>query len=253
VNSTIVGLAAFASTCTAALLAITIRGLLPTHHLEGNSKEFVNLVLGLIATLTALVLGLLISSAHSAFEAQENELQQLGIHIFQIDRNLANFGPETQELRALLKHMISTDIDRVWSKDGRAPPAYASIEAQQEGERLFEGVENLAPKTDVQRWDQSRTLHLLEGVGETRRLLVEQSRHTLGWPILAVLVSWLTVLFFGFGLFARFNATVLVALLIGSASVAGAVFLILEMNQPYGGWMRLSSAPLLEALTQMGH
>ncbi len=88
-------------------------------------------------------------------------------------------------------------------------------------------------------------------MGETRLLLGEQERGSLSWPFLVVLVFWLAVLFAGFGLFVRFNATVFVALVIGAVSVAGALFLIIEMNQPYSGLMRISDAPIRDVLTQM--
>ncbi len=209
-------------------------------------------MLGLIGTITALVLGLLISSAHSEYDAQESEVQQLGVHVYQIDRVLAHFGSESLELRGKLRRLVADDVARIWPDGGVAAADYAPLSAQREAEELFEGVAGLAPKTDLERMGQSRALQLLSSVGETRRLLVEQSHGGLSWPFLIVLVSWLTVLFFGFGLFARLNATVVAALFVGSLSVAGAIFLILEMNQPYGGWMQISSAPLRDALVQMG-
>ena len=209
-------------------------------------------MLGLIATITALVLGLLISSAHSEYDAQESEVQQLGVHVYQIDRVLAHFGSESLELRGKLRRLVAADVARIWPDGGVAAAAYAPLSAQQEAEELFEGIAGLAPKTDLERMGQSRALQLLSSVGETRRLLVAQSHGGVSWPFLIVLISWLTVLFFGFGLFARLNATVVAALFVGSLSVAGAVFLILEMNQPFGGWMQISSAPLRDALVQMG-
>jgi hypothetical protein len=105
----------------------------------------------------------------------------------------------------------------------------------------------------LQRLGQSRALELLGHIGDTRHLLIEQARGSLSWPFLVVLISWGSVLFFGFGLFARYNATVVAALCVGSLSVAGAIALILQMNQPYGGWIQVSSAPLRAALAQMGH
>ncbi len=111
--------------------------------------------------------------------------------------------------------------------------------------------ERLPAKTDLERFGQSRALQLLASVAETRRLPAEQSQGWLSRPFLMVLISWLAVLFFGFGLFTRISATVLVALVVGCLSVAGAIFLILEMNQPYGGWMQVSSTPLRDALAQM--
>ncbi len=252
-NSTIGSLAAFGCVFAAALAAIFIRVRLPPHHFEGDSKEFVKLVLGLVATITALVLGLLISSAHTEYDAQESEVQQLGVHLYQIDRILAHFGSRSPEQRELLRRLVAGDIARIWPDGGGSSAAlYAPLSVQQDAEQLFDGIASLEPKTDLERMGQSRALQLLSSVGETRRLLVAQSHGSLSWPFLVVLISWLTVLFFGFGLFARFNATVVAALFVGAASVAGAIFLILEMNQPYGGWMQISSAPLRDALVQMG-
>ncbi len=251
-NSTVASLLTFGCTFGAASVAILVRARLPTHHLEGDSKEFLKLVLGLIATITALVLGLLISAAHSVYEAQDCVLQQLGVNVYQIDRILAHFGPDAIQERALLRRIVAADLTRIWPNDGVGVATNMPLSAQQEAEGLYDGIASLSPKTDLQRFDQNRALQLLASVGETRRLLVEQSQGALSRPILVVLVSWLIVLFFGFGLFARFNATVLVALIVGSLSVAGAIFLIIEMNQPYGGWMQVSSAPLRDALAQMG-
>ena len=149
-----------------------------------------------------------------------------------------------------MRKIIAADLARVWPQDS-TPPTIDPLLAQEDMEKLFEGIAGLSPKSELQKFTRSRALELLATVGETRHLMIEQSRGSLSWPFLIVLVSWQTVLFFGFGLFARFNATVVVALLVGSLSVAGAIFLILEMNQPYTGWMQISSAPLSEALTQM--
>ncbi len=210
-------------------------------------------MLGLIATITALVLSLLISSAHSVYDEQQAELQQLGVHLYQIDRILAHFGPDAARQREKLREIVAADVARIWPNDGGAPAISAPLSARLEAESIFDGIASLVPKTDLQRFGQSRALQLSSSVGETRRLMVEQSRGALSMPFLVVLVSWSTVLFFGFGLLTRFNVTVVAALLVGALSVAGAIFLILEMNQPYSGWMQLSSDPLRNALAQMGH
>jgi hypothetical protein len=252
-NSTLVGLLAFGCTFGASLTAISIHDRLPAQHLEGDSKDVVKLVMGLIATITALVLGLLISSAHTAYDAQEAELQQLAVHVYQVDRILAHFGSDATPQREQLRRLLEADIARIWRSGGAGNPPYAPLAAQEEAEGLFESIASLSPKNDLQRFGQSRALQLLASVGETRRLLVEQSQGELSWPFLVVVVSWLTILFFGFGLFARFNATVAAAFFVGSLSVAGAISLILQMNQPYAGWLQVSSAPLRAALAQIGH
>jgi hypothetical protein len=219
--------------------------------MEGDSKELIKLVMGLIATITALVLGLQISSAHSAYEAQEAELEQLSVHLYQVDRILDHFGPDALETRDLLRLIVTADIERTWASGGVGANRFALLSTQRESERLFDAIVNLSPKTDLQRFGQSRALQLLGTIGETRRLMVEQAQSAVSVPFLIILVSWLTILFFSFGLFASFNATVVSALFVGAASVAGAVFLILAMSEPYGGLMRISDAPLRDALTQI--
>jgi uncharacterized membrane protein len=251
-NSTIVTLLVFGCTFGAALLAVLVRQRLPQHHVEGDSREVVKLVLGLMATLTALVLGLLISSAHAAYDAQDAELQQLSVHLYQLDRILAHFGPAAADERAQLRGIVAGDVARIWPANNVVRVHDSPIVAQQEFEDLFEGIGSLSPKGDLERVGQSRAIELLAAIGETRHILIAQSQGALSWPFLFILVSWMTILFFGFGLIARHNATVLAALFIGSLSVAGAILLILQMNQPYGGWIQVSSAPLRAALAHMG-
>jgi hypothetical protein len=251
VNSTTAGLLVFACTFGASLLAIAVRQRVPEHHLEGDSKEAVRLVLGLIATLTALVLGLLISSGYASDQVQQGEVEQLGVHLFQLDRSLAQFGPETVEQRAELRKMLAGIITRVWPTEGTVKLASGSL--QEEGESFFSGIVALAPKSELQRLAQSRALQLLEKIGETRQFLIRQSQARLSRPVLIALLFWVTALFTGFGLLARFNWTVIAALFVGAVSIAGAVFLIVEMSQPYGGWIQISSSPLRAALAQMGH
>ncbi|MGO9934255.1 MAG: hypothetical protein ACLPV8_20905 [Steroidobacteraceae bacterium] len=209
-------------------------------------------MMGLIATVTGLVLGLLISSAHSAYDMQRAELQQLSVHLSQLDRILANFGPDAIEQRASLRRIVGSDIAKVWPADGAGKTNSAPLADKHEIEGLFESISSLAPKSDLQRLGQSRALELLGSIGETRRIMIQQSHGALAWPMLLVLLWWLSFLFFGYGLCTRLNATVVAALFMGSVSVAAAIFLILEMNQPFAGWMQISSAPLREALSQMG-
>jgi hypothetical protein len=218
--------------------------------MEGESKDVVKLILSLIASLTALVLGLLISSSYAAHQMQQAQVQQLGVQVFEVDRTLAQFGPETQESRIQLRHMLTDIVMRVWSTEVFATGGPEIL--QQEGEELFADISSLTAKTDLQRGAQSRVLQLLQSIGQTRHLLIAQSQEELSRPILWALLSWVTALFVGFGLLARFNATVLVALLVGSSAVAGAVLLIVEMSHPYGGWIQISKTPLLAALAQMG-
>ena len=251
-SSILVAVLVFGCTFGGALLGIFLRVKLPDHHQDAGSKEVLKLVMGLIATMAALVLGLLISSAKSSYDTQQAEMQQQGVHILQLDRILARFGPDATEARNQLRRIVAADIGRTRPNNGIGVTTYESSPAQKAGEELLEGIARLSPKTDAQRSDQSRAQQLLISLWETNRFLEEQAGGTLSWPFLLVLVFWLTVLFVGFGLFTRFNVTVIAALLLGALSVAGAIFLIIEMNRPYSGVMQISSAPIRNALIQMG-
>ena len=247
----IVAVIVFVCTLAGALLGIYLSVRLPKQHRESDSKSAIQLVMGLIASVAALVLGLLISSTHSSFDAQQAEVRRLAVHLFELERTLARLGPDGDEARHLLRAIVQSDAKRIWPDIEVPAVAYQPLQAQAEGEKLLDRIANLSPKTDPQRVNQMRALQLAQTVGETRLLLGEQERGSLSWPFLVVLIFWLAVLFVGFGLFVRFNATVFAALVIGALSVAGAIFLILEMNQPYSGVMRISDAPIRDALSQM--
>jgi Protein of unknown function (DUF4239) len=243
-----IGALVFGCTLGGALLAMLLRRRMPEAHLDADSRDVVKLVMGLVATMSALVLGLLISSAHAAYAAQESEMQQLGVHLYQVDRLLAHLGPEAGDARVLVRKLVAADVSRTWTKERSGAAGFAPAAERDQAEQLFLQVAALSPSTNFERVGQTRALQLLSEVGETRRLLTEQAGASLSWLFLAVLISWLTLLFFGFGLFARFNPTVLVALVAGALSVAAAMFLILDMDQPYSGVMQISSTPLQDAL-----
>jgi hypothetical protein len=242
----------FACVFGGAVMGTLLHGKLPQHHRDGDSKDVIKLVMGLIATIAALVLGLLIASARSSYDTQESEVRQLAVHLGLLDRILAHYGPEATPARALLRQVVTADIDRIWPNEGTGTPTLPTPEVRAQGEVLFGMLANLSPHTDVQRFTQGRALQILTDMANTRRLMAEQAGGALSWPFFVVLVFWLVVLFLGFGLFARFNATVVTAYFIGALSVAGAIFLILEMNHPYSGLMKISSAPMRNVLAEVG-
>ncbi len=248
-----IGLLVFACAFGASLLGIFLRQKLPPEHLEENSKDVVKLVMGLVATMAALVLGLLISTANTSFNQQEGEIQQLGVHLYQLDRILVQFGADGAQARAMLRTIVTADLERTWPTDPSKAAVYAPVHLRALTEQLYERIATFSATTNLERLNQTRALGLLNSIGETRRLLSEQAQGSLSWHVLFVLVCWLVLLFFGFGLFAHFNTTVVAALLAGALSVATACLLILDMNQPYSGWVQISSAPVREALAQMSN
>jgi Protein of unknown function (DUF4239) len=233
-----------------ALLGIYLRGALPQHHLSTESKDVVKLGVGLIATMAALVLGLLIASAKSSFDTQSAELTDMSSKLVLLDRVLAHYGPETKEAREALRTAGTRALERLWSKEqsgaSQADPLSTSSEA------LYDKIQALSPQTDTQRSILAQAMSLVIGLGQTRWLMYEQRATSISFPLLVVLVFWLTIIFISFGLFAPPNATVITSLFVSALSVSAAVFLILEMYSPYTGMIQVSSAPLRAALAHLG-
>jgi hypothetical protein len=212
----------------------------------------VKLVMGLIATMAALVLSLLVASAKTSYDTQSGEMTQLSANILMLDRMLSLYGSDAGEARELLRRIVTSSIDRIWPQD-RAHSADLAPPPTQSGVGAFYmAVQSLSPRTDAQRFIHGQVLQTVANIGQTRVLMYEQTSSSISWPFLIVLVFWLCILFSGFGLLAARNATVMAALLVGALSVAGAVFLILELSQPYEGLLQIPSTGLQNTLAQLG-
>jgi len=233
-----------------AVLGIILRKTLPDHHLSTGSQDVVKLAMGLVATMSALVLGLLISSAKGFYDSQTADLTQISSRIIFLDRVLAHYGPESAEAREKLRDAVSANLDRIWPHERQRS---SQIGAPNTGaDTLVDKIQALTPKDDRQRALQSQALGMAIDMGQTRWLMYEQEAVSVSKPMLLVLVFWLIAIFISFGLFAPRNATVTVALFVAALSVSGAIFLILEMYTPFGGVIQISSAPLRNALVHLG-
>jgi hypothetical protein len=253
VTSLTISLIVFACIFGGALLGMFLRAVLHDHHLSVESKDVVKLGMGLIGTMTALVLGLLIASAKGSFDTQRNGIAQLSANIILLDRVLAHYGPETKDARATLRASVGDMLQRTWPEDG-SRPGQSEAGARSEGryEGLYEIIQGLAPKDDAQRALQTQALKVGMDIAQTRWLLFAQKGSSIPLPFLVVMVSWLTLILASFGLFAPPNAVACIALLVCALAVSSAVFLILELDRPFGGLIQISSAPLRDALGQLG-
>jgi len=236
-----------------ALLGMLLRGLLPAPHLSDESKDVVRLGTGLVATMAALVLGLLVASAKGSYDTQRNGLDEIAANVTLLDTVLAQYGPQAGEARASLRRLIAGGITRLWPADASQEPTLAAAETTAGGKLLRAEVLALAPANDMQRALQSQALQIGGELARTRLLLVAQHEGAnISGVFLVILTFWLVVLFASFGLYAPRNATVFAALLISALSVSGAIFLILELDQPFEGLIQISSAPLRDAFTHLG-
>ena len=235
-----------------ALLGLLLSRVLPEHHLRDNSKDTVKVVAGTIATLAALVLGLLVGSAKSSFDATNREITQSSTQVILLDRVLADYGPETRDAREQLRRGLLTVIETLWPEEKTGTSGFEALERANRIEMLQAKLRALTPTTDVQRQLLSHAQKISDDLAESRWLVIEQAQGSLPMPFLIVLLFWLTMLHVSFGLFATRNATVITVLLLSAFSVSGAIFIILEMNHPLKGMIKVSSAPMRKALEHLG-
>jgi hypothetical protein len=249
-GSLAIGLLMFGSIFGGALLGLFVRTRLPSHHLTGESKDVVKLGMGLVGTMSALLLGLLVGSAKSSYDAQTAQLTQLSANIALLDRSMALYGPDSKAARDALRATVVRLLDQMWSSDETrtsrlAPPTVGA-------QSVYATIQELSPQTDQQRMLKGQALGIATEIGKTRWLMYEQATVTVSRPLLVALALWLSVSFMSFGLFAPFNATVVGSLLVAALSVASAVFLIMEMYSPYAGYLQISRAPLQSVLSHLG-
>jgi hypothetical protein len=246
-------LIAFACIFGGTLLGMFLRTILPGHHVSDDSKGAVMLGTGMIATMAALVLALLIASAKGNYDTMSSELRQASSRVILLDRVMAHYGPETNEARDLLRRSIASTIKRIWPEDNIEQAVAESTEGRVNIETIQDKLRQLSPRNDAQRWLQSRALEISSEIAEGRWLLIEQlGQRTLPMPFFVLMVFWLTIIFTSFGLFSPRNATVITVLLICALSAAGSLFLIIELDTPYQGLIKVSSAPLRNALAHLG-
>jgi hypothetical protein len=243
----------FGCLCVGALFGVALRSILPDHHLEAESKDLIKVAMGLIGTMSALVLGLLVASAKSSFDTQRNGVAQLAGNVMFLDRTLARYGPESAEVRSALRGAVQDTIERTWpSQQKQGDPSDSRPRTAGRHEALFEQLQALAPKNDNQKAMQAQALKIANDIGQARWQLYAQEGNSIPMVFLAVMVSWLALIFASFMLFAPTNTTTVITLLICIFVVSSSIFLILELDHPFEGVMQIPSTPLQNALAQVG-
>ena len=247
-DPTVISIAVFACTFGGALAGIKLRTHLPHHHRSDESKDTIKVGIGLIATMTALILGLVTASAKSAFDAVDKSVKHAAADLISLDRVLARYGPETSEIREAWKRFVEQRLEMIRPRGQSRLAQVDPWDATGRMELLAARIRGLAPQTDDQRWLQSRARDLAEALLATRWQVFASLGTAVPVPFLAMLLFWLTITFASFGLFAPPNATVVSVLFVCALSVAGAVFLILELDGPFEGLIMVSPDPLRYAL-----
>src|SRR6266567_9304439 len=245
----VIALILFIGLVGVALLGGRLRRLLPAEQLNAESKDAVKLALGLVATMTAILLGLLISSAKGSFDTARTEVMQMAAKVTLLDRVLKLYGPEAMDARRALRDAIADGVRRTWPAEQSRPVRLDPN--QQIGDAVYVAISGLAPRDEAQRALKTQAATLMVQLADVRALVQAQAVSSVSKPLLIALVIWLVVIFFGFSLLSPANATSTLALVAGAFSVACAVMIILELDYPFAGMIRIPSEPMMNALAHV--
>lgn len=251
-SSTLISVITMICLCLGIGVGWLLRHRLPEHHLKEESRETVQTAAGMIATLAALVIGLLVTSSKASLDAINTELTQAGAKSILLDRTLARYGDEAKPIRERLRFGVAHCLERLWPSETADGGRIASAERGAGLEDMQEMIRHLQPGDPVHESIRDQAMELCGDLLEDRWLLIEQAETPLPPVFVVILVFWLTVLFVALGLLAPPNRTAGLCLLICAVSMAGAMFLTLEMNHPLEGIIQASPEPLRRALDVIG-
>lgn len=233
------------------LLGRLLRRILPADQLAPESKDVIKLSLGIVVTLAAIVLGLLVASAKSGYDARRSEIKQITAGVLLLDYMLLKYGDSAKAARIALREEIPLVVNRIWIERQSLASNPEVFKPIPKGEALYQQIQDLQPTSDAQRELRVRIVQLTNDIAQLRLLLFSHIGSSIPLPFLAVLLLWITVLFSGFSLMAPARATPITFLVICALSVSGAVFLILELDQPFVGIMMIPNEHLRYALPSL--
>jgi hypothetical protein len=257
-SETVTSIVVFLLACAGLQLGAWLESRLPREHVESEARSSAHIGINMMATLAAVVLGLMITSAKSSFDEVANQIVDVSTSIILMDRNLSGYGdaakPARLELREfasrLASHVASNgDMNGVstFRESVKAPSKNLSLIGQ-----LQSTILALTPANDSQRWFQARALELSSELSHERVLTSVQGEHSLPTAMIVVMTSWVVLIFIGLGVFSVGNRSVRVALSLPALVFAGSIFLILELDTPYSGVICVSGLPLKNAAAQIG-
>jgi len=244
----IIGLIVFATILAGAFAGWVLRQRLPEHHLAEETKSLVSVSMAVVATASALVLGLLISNANSSFSTLGGEVTSLSAQILRLDQILRRYGPETDPARETLRHYAELKTADLFPDDHPANVRLSATSTYELLQQLEDSLLALKPANSRDQWWLGQAMTLAAKIGDARWLLAQQVRQGTPTAFLALLVFWLTLLFASFGLFAPRNLTSAVTLTLCALAVAGAFGMILELERGFGGLIHISPQPMLQAV-----
>lgn len=232
------------------LLGMWIGPRLPERHRDSDSQTAVAVSMAMVSTLTAMVLGLLLSVSNSSFRDNQEQVMSTSSDLIRMDHLIRLYGREGETARDFLHQYAISMKQDLFPDQGR--PSNVENEATLDLMAKAEDASaTLSPDTATQRWLQPRILEVADTIVQEHYALVKQNLDDIPMSLIALLVVWLVLLFAGHGLFAPRHLTSILVLLISSGAASGAIFLMLELDTPNSGFVQLSALPLQHAIDVM--
>jgi hypothetical protein len=241
---------------TAAALILTLCGVvagrylgrhLPKEHLQSETTDFVKIVVALITTMAAILLGLQLSSAKNSFDAQQAEVTGIAADAIIFDTALSHSGPGSERARVIFNRLVAQMIERTWPDEWHT----ARLEAPTGTREFYDSIASITPRNEEQRISKNSAISSALELGKQIRYLGNEQTSWTSRALLVVELAWITIIFTSFGLIAPRNGTALAALILCACAVAIAIFLIVEMSEPFSGFIHIPSTALREALAQI--
>jgi hypothetical protein len=244
--STIVAFCVFAG----GMVGLLLHRVVPQSHLTRETQDVVRLGTGMLSVMASLVLGLLIATAKTSYDRNDHDIRTYATELILLSETLRDYGQQASRPRELLRDYTSMLLHNNWPDDDR-PVELDSRAAALVLEHVREAIRALNPVDSGQSWLKEQALQSNAALLRQRWLLIEQEGPTVQPIVVVILVSWITLIFISFGLNAPRNATVIAAFLVCSLAIGAGILLILEMDSPFAGLMRISSRPMESALQHM--
>jgi len=248
----VVSLGVLLLACGSLYLGGWIARRMPEDHLVYEAQKAAQFGISMMATLAALVLGFMVTSARATFDRANDDIVGVSTSILLLDRALSGYGPETAPIRADLRAFLARATERV-APDGemekivfRLPHTSLSLITQ-----LQTSILALTPDTEAKWWFQHRALDVTADLARQRILTSEHEKSSEPLPLLAVVTAWIVLIFIGMGTFAMHNASVRIVLFCAALAFSGSIFLVMELESPYTGLLRVSGAPLQQAAAEL--
>lgn len=232
----------------AGIVGLKLHEWLPERHAPERSREMIGAITGLIGLLLALVLGTLVGSAYTLYATQKAEIETLAARSLQLDSALEGYGAEAQPARDGLRKAITESYEKIWGHP-KADLDGMDVKSVMTGTKgLDRFLMSLAPKTDAQKQMLATANAAAGQIEQTRVLMMLQLAGGINWVMLGIVVCWSMLLFCGYGLVSPVNATVVASLALGAIAVASAIFLIIELSQPYTSLIKVPSGAIEETI-----